>query len=345
MTGILVLCSTIMAIPLTILTLPQSMQRAESVYRNVSMWLHSNYPGQIILDDNGIPVVDYGYKDGTYIGKQTNPLAVAASAIQHYDKFKESGELKHKTYLQNCINWLEDTKIDNGQCYLWAYDFPNTGYSPSAPWYSSLAQGRIMLAFDYAYQLTGEERYLKLADKAMLALATPIKEGGVMYQDSDSIGKWYAEFVSLERDKPPFILNGHMEVLQYLQEYYDRTGSEQAQTLFQDGVAELKVHLPEYDAGYWTYYDREGNLAYDYHYTHVEEVQYLYEVTGDEVFKEYHDKWASYFPLNPFWARKRFAAYLLNVTLSFSVLAVSVATYMLVKSLSNKRATKELTKN
>ena len=326
--GILILCSIIIAIPVTMLTLPHSMKMAESVYRKVSMLLNANSPAQITLDDNGIPVVDFGYGGRTYVGKQRNPLAVASAAIQHYEEFETTGDPKHKTYFENCINWLEDTKIDKGKFYLWAYDYPDSSYGSPAPWYSALAQGRITLAFGYAYQVAGEERYLELAGKAMMSLDTPIEEGGVMYQGPESEGKWFVEVASSERDEPPFILNGHMEVMLYLHDFYDLTGVQQAQTLFQQGMAELKPRLHEYDTGRWTYYDREGNLAYDYHYTHIEELKDLYELTSDGVIKEYRDKWASYFPINPLWARKRFAAYLLNVAICFVALAtVGAALY------------------
>lgn len=334
--GVLVLCSVIIAIPMTVLTLSQSMKMAESVYREFSMVTHYYSPSQSIPDESGIPMDDGGYKGRTYIGKQRNPLSVATAARDYYNNFMNSGNMTDKTYFENCINWLETTEIDNGRCSLWAYNYYDSYTHP--PWYSALVQARIMLVFERAYELTGEKRYQELATKAMLSLDTPIEDGGVMYQDADSVGKWYAEVASHERDKPPFILNGHMEVLMELWEYYNRTGSQHAHLLFQEGVAELKPHLKDYDTGYWTYYDREGNLAYDYHYTHIQEVRWLYEVTGDEIFKEYHDRWASYIPFNPLWARKRFAAYLFNVAIIFLVLAALVTAYMSLKRLSAKGA-------
>lgn len=340
--GVLTLSSLIIAIPITISTLPQSMRVAADIYRGVSMLLHTNSPAQTIPDENGIPVVDYGYRDQTYVGEQINPLMVAGTAIGHYNKLKKSGDRLYRTYFENCINWLDDSKIDTGKCYLWAYNFPSSGYDTLPPYYSALAQGRIMLAFAHAYQLTGEERYLELASKAMLSLDTPIEEGGVMYQGPGSAGKWFAELASPKRDKPPFILNGHMYVLLYLQDFYNLTGVQQAQTLFQEGVAELKVRLHDYDTGYWTYYDREGNIAYDYHYVHIEQLQRLYQLTDDETIKEYHDKWASYFPFNPLWARKRFAAYLFDAAAIFLVLVASYLTYKLVKVLKFRTRGTEL---
>ena len=193
-----------------------------------------------------------------------------------------------------------------------------------------------MLAYERAYRLTGEDRYLELAESAMLSLDTPINEGGVLYRDSDSIGNWYCEIVSDEVSKPPFILNGQMDGLLYLYEYYERTGSEYALELFEEGLAQLEAVLGDYDTGSWTYYDLEENFSYDYHYTHIKQLERLYEITGNETLLEYKNKWSSYFPKNPMWARKRFAAYLLNAVIIFSILAVATSVFVIIK----KRATR-----
>lgn len=128
-----------------------------------------------------------------------------------------------------------------------------------------------------------------------------------------------------------------------LNDYYQATGNKLALSLFQDGISELRMHLQDYDTGHWTYYDREGNLAYDYHYIHVGELQSLYEITSDEVLKKYHDKWARYFPINPMWARKRFAAYLLNVAVIVVISLLSVSIWYFMRRRSKVRTNKEQT--
>lgn len=329
--GLLALCALIIAIPATMLFLPQSVSLAESVYMNISKLLGTDSPSIISINDDGIPVVDYGHKNGIYIGEEISPLAVADAAINYYDEFIESRDEKAKTYFLNCINWLDTSKIDTNSCFLWAYNFPDPGYGITEKYYSSLAQGRIMLAYERAYRLTGEDRYLELAESAMLSLDTPINEGGVLYRDSDSIGNWYCEIVSDEVTKPPFILNGQMDVSLYLYEYYELTGSEYALELFEEGVAQLEVSLGDYDTGSWTYYDLEKNFSYDYHYTHIKQLESLYEITGNETLLEYKNKWSSYFPVNPMWARKRFAAYLLNTVIIFSILAAATYVFVIIK--------------
>jgi hypothetical protein len=112
-----------------------------------------------------------------------------------------------------------------------------------------------------------------------------------------------------------------------LHEYWQSSGDTDAKGLFDAGVIALKGVLPRYDTGYWSYYDLESNLAYDYHYTHIDELRQLHELTGEPMFAEYADRWDSYFPLNPWWARKRFAAYLLNVAIVWIILACGLVVW------------------
>ena len=59
-------------IPLTVFSMPGSMHLAESIYQEVSLVVHVKSPGQIVIGDDGVPVVDYGYKNGQHLGKQSN---------------------------------------------------------------------------------------------------------------------------------------------------------------------------------------------------------------------------------------------------------------------------------
>ena len=331
---IIIVCSLILAVPMTKLTLPWSMKTSYHLYGELTRMLHLHSPNISTVDEDGVPVSDLGYQKGEYVGAQRNPLKIASQALFYYDEFQKKGDVQDKEYFSNCIHWLENARIDKGQYCLWAYDFANPTYHASAPWYSAMAQARIMVAFERAYELTWDDHYLYLANTAMGALKVPIQDGGVLYIDPDDEGKWYGELAGGGRASPPYILNGFIFSLFDLHDFYILTGSQDAKSLFVDGITELKQHLIDYDTGRWTYYDREGHLAYDYHYIHIDQLQKLYEITGDVEFKSYHDKWASYFPINPMWARERFAAYLLDSGVIFIILAVIISSYKIYKKKS-----------
>jgi hypothetical protein len=327
---IIFICSTIISLPMTQLTLSWSKSVSYRIYGNITRILHVHSPTIVTLDGQGVPIINLGYQRGTNIGVQRNPLTIATKAITYYSDYLSNQREKEKTYFMNCIDWLDENYIAKETYHLWAYDFEQPSYNASAPWYSAMAQARIMVAFEKAYELTGDEHYSYQAKMALASLSVKIDDGGVLRIDPVDGGYWYEE-VAGGGSPPSYILNGFIFCLIDLDEYYSLTNAADAKSAFRMGVIELKRHLPDYDTGKWTYYDRQGHLAYDYHYVHIEQMRELYKITADEEFKTYHDKWASYFPWNPLWARERFAAYLFMTFLVFVVISVSYISYKLVK--------------
>ena len=322
--------AALVAVPLTSLRLPQSIEAASYLYQRVSVAFRLTAPAQMKLDESGVPVVDYGYKQGQYIGEQVNPLAVAAAGWQHMLEYERTGDEAALDRAKNCLDWLEGAVVWHGDSAVWEYWYP-TSYGSELPYYSALAQGNIMRTLVRAEAVAGVGRYQALVDGIIASLDTTPEDGGCMVPLGDDGGKWFAEIASPSRSQPPYILNGHMEVLLRLHEYWESSGDSNARELFEAGIVALKALLPRYDAGNWSYYDLEGNWAYDYHYTHIDELEQLYDLTREPVFAEYADRWDSYFPWNPWWARKRFAAYLLNVAIVWTVLMGGLLVWWLVR--------------
>jgi hypothetical protein len=327
---VILTASILLAIPVTMLTLEWSTRTAVSLYAGMTRILHLHSPSVIRIDANGIPEVDYGYQTSSYTGSQRNPLTIAAKAIEYINEYDKTSDEKTKQYFLNCIDWLDKSKIEKEGYLLWQYEFDLPTYNVKAPWYSAMTQARIMVAFEKAFKLTKDQRYLDLANRSLKSLNISIEDGGVLAIDPADSGKWFEEVAGGGILDSPLILNGNIFVLFDLYDFYIHTESQEAKALFDEGIVELKRHLSEYDTGHWTYYDRIGNLAYDYHYTHIEQMQTLYQITGDPIFKEYQEKWNSYFPFNPIWARMRFAAYLLDTALIFSgLLIICGITYLI----------------
>ena len=339
-TLLLIVCSLILAVPLVRFNLSWSMNVSYRLYGDFTRAFHLHSPTMVSFDKNGIPVNDTGYQNGTYLGNQSNPLTIATQSISYYTEYQKNHDAKTEESFFSCIVWLEENGLDKGDYDLWGYNFPLSTYNASAPWYSAMAQARIMVAFQKAYELTGEEKYSQFSVKAMRALEVPIENGGVTRVDSVNGGKWYEE-VAGGGSPPSYILNGFIFSLLDLNEYYVETGSTEAKSLFDDGIIELKIHLQDYDTGHWTYYDRIGHLAYDYHYVHIDQMKRLFQITGDTEFSRYEKHWASYFPINPLWARQRFAAYLFDSVLIFLGLVVIFSLYKLYELKIRKHALKD----
>jgi hypothetical protein len=306
------------------------MEAASYLYQRVSVALRLTSPSEMKMDASGVPVVDFGFKQGEFIGEQVNPLAVAAAGRQHLLEYERTGDAAALDKAENCLTWLEEAAVWNGAAAVWEYWYP-TSYIAELPYYSALAQANIMRTLVLGEQVMGLGRYRALIDGIIVSLNTAIVDGGCMEPVGDDEGKWFAELASPYRSQPPYILNGHMEVLLRLHEYWESSGDGRARDLFDAGVLALKGLLPQYDAGRWSYYDLEGNWAYDYHYTHIDELRQLYVLTSEPTFAEYAVRWESYFPWNPWWARKRLAAYLLNVAIVWVVIAGGLLVWWLVR--------------
>lgn len=94
-----------------------------------------------IIDADGIPIVDYGYINGKYVGRQRNPVVISQKAFSYYENYKK-GDVKSKILFLNCANSLVDNSIDYGNYSILEYHFLFEKYGMTDPWRSGMAQGQ-----------------------------------------------------------------------------------------------------------------------------------------------------------------------------------------------------------
>jgi len=192
----------------------------------------------------------------------------------------------------NQANWLvNNLKIRSSDFGVWEYNFDFKRYNCKSPWISAMAQGQGISVLVRAYILTGKEKYLKTANKALRAFSISVDEGGVLsYGENDYV--FYEEYACPKSSK---VLNGFIFSLFGLYDYYIATYDSTAFTLFYEGIESLKNNLCRYDSGDWTYYDCLGlKASLSYHKLHIEQLKALYSITNDEFFMYYAKKWSNY---------------------------------------------------
>jgi len=69
--------------------------------------------------------------------------------------------------------------------------------------------------------------------------------------------------------------------------------------LYQTGLKSLETLLPKFDIDYWSLYhiSNEGPsnpAAVHYHRLHIAQLEVMYRITGNELFKEYSSSWEKY---------------------------------------------------
>ncbi len=246
-------------------------------------------PFKITVDLWGVPVVDYGYVDGVYVGRQRNPVTVSRTGLDYYVCHQKGGRSCRQLFL-NCANWLLDNRVvhNNYAVLEYAFDWPK--YGMTSPWRSAMAQGQAIQVLIRAYGLTGDAKYRDAAEDLLNSFFVEVDKGGVTYKTSTR-GWWYEEYAD-EGAQESRVLNGMMFALLGIYEYYEYTEDREAKYLFDQGIVALRTSLRDYDGKGCSYYDIFGNPAQaDYHAIHVRLLDRLYDITGEETFRQYRDRW------------------------------------------------------
>lgn len=247
---------------------------------------------RIMLDDMGIPIVDYGYQDGIDIGEQRNPVTICQKALAYYDAFEFKDDEVSRQYFLNCADWLVNNMVVYGDYAVLEYWF-DYSYGMSAPWRSGMAQGEALQVLCKAHNITGEEKYLGAAKKLLNIFYLQIAENGVT-DKTLAKGWWYEEYAD-EGGVESKVLNGMIFAVLGIYEYQQYTNDPDAEYLFDQGVLSLRMNIANYDMDGYSYYDIVGIPAdKSYRLLHIRLLDYLCEITGDEYLKQYHDKWAQY---------------------------------------------------
>lgn len=323
------------AFALTYINPALSIHNSLTIYGKLTNYFKLHGPNVNHTDKNGVPYVDYGYKQGIFVGVQRNPLTIADKANDCYKLFIDTRDCQFYNQFFKCVNCLEDLcewHEDSGRRYvLYPYNFITDKSSQDLPWYSAMAQTATLVTYLNAYKLTHDAKYLDKCNFIINSLRVPMESGGVLYVDSKDGGLWFEEVACKSSvDKPSSILNGNLFCLLDLYKYYQDTKDKNAKELFDLGIQEVKRHLHEYDLGYWTTYDRHDHFAYDYHYVHLKQLNELFLITKDPFFEKYYKKWRHYVPLNPLWARKHFAGFMLNLSI---VITIAICLSILISAL------------
>jgi len=240
-------------------------------------------------DKNGVLLykIPYGEQWDYY------PIFIARYGLGNLEMYLETGDNKFEDAFWSQVNWLYDNVVEKDGFAVWEHYYTLPFYDfDRIPWVHGLGQGLGMTALLKAYQLTNDKDYLEVSRKVLQSFAVDIKNGGVRSVD-DQGNVWYEEYAIIPQ---PRILNGLITILFGMHEFFERTDDEQALALWNDGLATVKKNLARYDLGYWSRYDllRGYPASENYHRMHVRQLDILYELSGDETFREYRNRWNNY---------------------------------------------------
>ncbi len=159
------------------------------------------------------------------------------------------------------------------------------------PWYSGMAQGRVLSVFSRLYFLTGEKKYLNVAHKIFKSFLVIYYEENGWKNDFiwtvmiDTNGHFWIE--QYPAYWPSHVLNGFIAAIFGLYDYYQVSKSDSCRQILQASLTTVQNHLYQYrnpgDVSFYCLKFKE--LFQGYHKTHIEQLQELYKITNDSSFK------------------------------------------------------------
>jgi len=237
------------------------------------------------ISDDTIPksFIDSGEK--IYFSIEIFQYGLAA-----YDLYLLNDDEKMRLKAIACAEWAVSNQNENGS---WpTFDFDN----PTHP-YSSMAQGEGISLLTRAFVATNDNKYLESASRAEQFMLLPLEKGGTTKYQGE-------ELYFYERTGDPLVLNGWIFSYWGLLDYWKITKDVQANCVLNKSLQTMIRVLPSFDIGYWSKYDTGKMISSPfYHRLHIAQLNVMYDLTKESIFKLYADRWMAYH--NSFMNRMR----------------------------------------
>lgn len=217
-------------------------------------------------------------------------IGIFQYGLAAYDLYLKTKEEVYKHKLIACADWAVDNQQEDGGWDTFTYENPDYPYS-------SMAQGEGISMLIRAHIVTKDEKYMAAVYKAKEFMLKPISEGGATeYQGED--------VYLFECTHDPLILNGWIFSLWGLYDYSKYLNDNEVQKILNATLHTLIKKLPDFDMKYWSKYEDGKRICSPfYHKLHIAQLNVMYDLFGDEIYKEYAEKWEGY--QNSYWKPKR----------------------------------------
>ncbi|MBR2477092.1 MAG: thioredoxin [Clostridia bacterium] len=226
-----------------------------------------------LMENHGFPVLE------TPDGKKVEfAIGIFQYGLGAYDLYLQTNEEKYLVRFRECIDWAMEHQQENGSWDSFSHKHPDYPYS-------AMAQGEGASLLIRGHKAFGEEKYLKAAIAAVDFMLLPVEEGGTAIYKDGSV--FLAEVVCM-----PVVLNGWIFALWGLLDCVIATGNERYSELLELSYKSLEEYLPKFSRKYWSMYSLDHMIASPfYHNLHVAQLEAMYKITGNPLFKEYSAKW------------------------------------------------------
>lgn len=260
------------------------------------------------FDKNGVPL-NSAYIDVENKQLHYYPISIGQFALSIFHANLTIPTEDKKAHFMRIADWFYDNRIEDEKlgCY-WLTEVDKPEYHVYKAWKSAFTQSRALSVLARAWQLTGDDKYLKVCEKSLRPFQIDINNDGVSVYKSNDKDKMLPFFEEYVADKATRVLDGHIFSLFGLYDFIrttkesDSIAYKEAQELFNDGVSALIDLLPEYDMGYWVrfnlceleFYPKNDPCTIGYLRLIIKQLLILHEITGVKDLKDYSLRFKKY---------------------------------------------------
>jgi D-glucuronyl C5-epimerase C-terminus/Bacterial Ig-like domain len=196
------------------------------------------------------------------------------------------------------VNEMLPLAASRNGALTWEYLFQFENGVP--PWTSAMSQGTAIEALTRASKASTAEgdsaaaaNYLSIAHQALAIFSQPPPEG-VAVQASHG-----TRFLLYSYNPNELVINGFLQTLIGLWDYWHASGDAQARALFKAASPEAQYELPSYDTGAWSLYEPGQEDTLSYHQLVTGFLQQLCDRTGNQTFCGEGSRFNSYLTTRP----------------------------------------------
>ena len=209
------------------------------------------------------------------------PVAIFQYGLGAYDLYLQTKDDRYRRKCVQCAEWAINHLDKEGRWNNFFYVYPENPYG-------AMAQGEGVSLMLRVHIITKDEKYLHASKRAIDYMLKPMEQGGTTnYNKGNTI---FMEYTHL-----PVVMNGWIFAWWGLYDYVLFTNDKRNyKHVLDKSLSSLMKYLPLFSCSYWSKYDSEGKIASPfYHNLHIAQMQAMYELTGENIFRKYSECWVA----------------------------------------------------
>jgi len=252
-------------------------------------------------DDRGVPIVRV--KGG---GTACSPPLAARTALGNLEVYFETGNSNYRERFSQLARWLvESIEVLPGSFGGWSMpEIPRRlrGELP-AGWFSASAHAECIAVLIRSASLLHMDGALEAAWRALGAFHTSVDDGGFLREIGEAGSDCGVDSLAFIEeypvpDAPRMILGSHVRAVWALFDFLNADDDPGVRALLGRCIRGLVFTLDRFDLGYWTSASLDGRrirpASFERHCTHVQMMEVLHRMTGEQPFEEAARRWHDY---------------------------------------------------